>query len=470
MKKFTKILICFMLCVLSIAFVGCDKRTKKEKSFTYPTSADKVTSNGGLAVAKGNYVYFVNGTKSVNDATDKKAKYNVGSLMLMKLDANGDVVRNSDGLVNDDYYITMSNKLCGYEVTNLFISGNYLYFVTPCLENENDNKTWAKERVVFNRIKLDKTGEVEEVYSSDVKYSEIEYDYYEVNGETFILVYEKGDSYYSDGGNNTLVRVNATAKSNKEISRDVASVVFANDYDKIFYVKKESDTQFDVKKYNISTDAIVDYSSSNREIVVKFVAKDYVFATQSREHLTQYKDLVYSNITEQSTFGLFHSNITDNELYTSEDGTAVVEISGKEIRVISTNQFIGDNGATITKIITDENADTINVIGFTNGSLVYYTKADDGYVVKMVSYFNAISGGDTSIKEVATLSNVDEANLKASNFDISVDSDFMFFIEKSGSNNYLHRIRIVNTFEQNKEMFGVYENESDIPAEETTEE
>ena len=61
-----------MLCVLSFTFVGCDKRTKEEKNFTYPSSSDRVYSNGGLAVRKGNYVYFVNGFQSIENQSDKE--------------------------------------------------------------------------------------------------------------------------------------------------------------------------------------------------------------------------------------------------------------------------------------------------------------------------------------------------------------------------------------------------------------
>ena len=67
MKKLTKILICLMLCVFSIGFVACDKRTEREKNFTYPAAADPIVGNGGMAVKKGNYLYFVNGYQSISN-------------------------------------------------------------------------------------------------------------------------------------------------------------------------------------------------------------------------------------------------------------------------------------------------------------------------------------------------------------------------------------------------------------------
>ena len=237
MKKFTKIFICLLLCVFSFGLVACDDRSEKEKNFVYPTSGDETIGNDGLAVQKGDYIYFVNGYQSVESITSKKASYTVGSLMLLKLGQNGEVVLDDDGLVEDDYYITMSAALCGYEVTNLHIFGDYLYFVTPCLENESGDKVWAKERVEFKRIKLNKTGKVETVYSTGVKFDQLEYEFYEENGNLYILTWEKGDSYYNSNGNNSLVRVNVTAKTSEKIANNVSSVVFSKNADEIMFVQ-----------------------------------------------------------------------------------------------------------------------------------------------------------------------------------------------------------------------------------------
>ena len=190
MKKFTRILICLLLCVFSLGFVACDKRTEEEKNFTYPSSADVIKGNGGLAVRKGNYIYFVNGYTSITEnGLTSESTFMQGSLMLARLDSNGNLIKNDNGSIADEHFITMSNALCGYEATDLFIFGDYLYFVSPCKETESGGKVWAKERVVFNRIKLDKTSKVEELYRSGVKVDNLEYKYYVANGNLNILVW-----------------------------------------------------------------------------------------------------------------------------------------------------------------------------------------------------------------------------------------------------------------------------------------
>ena len=61
MKKFTKILICLFLCVMSVCLVACNSGSDKDKNFNYPPASGAVSGNGGLAVRKGNCLYFVNG-------------------------------------------------------------------------------------------------------------------------------------------------------------------------------------------------------------------------------------------------------------------------------------------------------------------------------------------------------------------------------------------------------------------------
>ena len=167
MKKFTRILICLILCVFTIGLAACGDN---QDNFTYPTASMQTYGNGGLSVQKGDYLYFVNGYQSADNMTEKNASYHVGALMIVKLDENGNLVLNDEGLLGDDYYRVMSDKLCGFEATGLYIFGDYLYFTSPCQENEagTDGK-WPKARVDFYRIRFDNSGSVERLYTSGVE-------------------------------------------------------------------------------------------------------------------------------------------------------------------------------------------------------------------------------------------------------------------------------------------------------------
>ena len=443
MKKFTKIFICLLLCVFGFGLVACgDDRTPKEKNFVYPTSGDETIGNDGLAVQKGNYIYFVNGYKSVKDITNKKDSYVVGSLMLLKLDQNGNVVLDDDGLVEDDYYITMSSALCGYQVTNLHIFGDYLYFATPCLENESGDKVWAKERVEFKRIKLNKTGKVETVYSSGVKFDQLEYDFYEQNGNLYILCWEKGDSYYSENGNNALIRVDATASSSSVIANNVSSVVFENTSSEIFYVK-DVDSRFELKQYDIASNQTTDYTSFEESVTAKFAGQGKVYISTSHTIDSKtYTDVKASTIATKSGFEDVYS-YESGELDITVDGAALVHVDGKVISLIRAKNDVVK--------ITDESATTIKVIGYVNGCVVYYETTDSNSNIKMVSYNNALNG---DVAEITTLTTVSSFEEDFAYFD--VDDGYMYFYQKQGENYYLHRIKINNNLGETEEMIGEY--------------
>lgn len=458
MKKIKRILVCLMLCVFGFGLIACDNRTPEEKNFTYPSGADVVYGNGGLSVRKGNYVYFVNGYKSVTTSgLTKDTTYNVGSLMLMKLGANGEVVTNENGLLRDEYFISMSNRLCGYEATNLFIHGEYLYFVSPCLENESGDKVWAKDRVVFNRIKLDKTSKVEEVYSSGVKYDSLEYKYYAENGNLFILAWEKGNSYYSDHGKDALIRINATTGESLLVSNDVTDVVFADKGNEIFFIKHSaSDEYYYLRQYNVLNNSATAYTSFDTTFDVIAVEDGQVFITTSHDFFSS-TDVQSSVIETKSGFELLYSYSSTDSISVTPNGNVVL-ISGNVISLVkSTNQV---------ETITDENATSINVIDYTNGCILYYDTQDSNSSLKLVSYSNALAGNEVEIK---TLTTVDAFEEDYAYFDFSEEENQLYFYMLVGNDYYLHRIKVNNNLEETEEMFGVYDAE-DVPQVEEEEE
>lgn len=433
MKKFAKLLVCLILCVFGLGLVACgDNRTEKEKAFTYPNVGDDVLSNGGMAVKKGNYIYFVNGYQSAKDMTTQNASYNLGSLLLMKLDSNGEVVTDEKGLLKDEYFITMSDKLCGFEATNLFIYGEYLYFTSPCQDNEggesaaNTNKKWARDRVDFYRIKLDKKGGVERIYTSEIQYDKIEFKYYSANGNVYIVIYENGTNMDDSSKEKRLVRINCQDKSVAEIATNVSSVVFDDEFNKICFVKTEGSAS-KLKFYNVADNQTKEISSSSSSLTVKLVGRDYVYVsyTNSGTELAKYE------IKENASAYVMCEDISKlDELLISSDGDQVIGIRGNKIKFLSGNAqypYLEE------KEIVDESATKINVVGLTNGSIVYY---DNDGNVKVVSY--TVAG---EIKTIATIAELKDSEEKVE-FDVALDDEYVYFNKKVGNNSYLHRLNI----------------------------
>ena len=457
MKKFYRILICLLLCVFSINFVACgDERSPEEKAFTYPSSADSITGNGGLAVQKGNYLYYVNGYKSIlgTDRTQDDV-YTHGSLMLMKLNSDGSVVTDENGLLKDDYYITMSNRLCGFEATSLYIAGDYLYFTAASVENTEDvvDPAWAKEFVEFYRIKLDKTSEPERIYQAGVKYSTdsaVDFEYYSSGDNVFILIYEPGKNIVDQAKfedekieedevkENALIRVTGNGDVNL-VANNVDDYILSDNSNEIFY-KTTDDADHILTKYDVVSNASSNYVTKNSTFTVDFVSQGNVYITQDGA-------LYASNIATNSAFTCVSYSLGDKVSYVVDNGVVML-IRDNEFN------FLNENLA-IIETIKDNDVTSINVIGCVNGCVVYY--ADDNKTIKSFSYGAESRNQVNAIKALATVEGLD-----TSYFDLQEDYVYFYKTAEGKSNKYLHRVKIANNFGETAEMVGVY-LEEDAP-------
>ena len=60
MKRFLKIMFCLLLCVFTILPTACGKNDEDDGGYFKGDVNAPVVGNGGMAVRKGNYLYFVN--------------------------------------------------------------------------------------------------------------------------------------------------------------------------------------------------------------------------------------------------------------------------------------------------------------------------------------------------------------------------------------------------------------------------
>ena len=443
MKKFTRILVCLMLFVFAFSLVACGGKNKDK--FVYPTSGMVTEGNGGISVQKGNYLYFVNGYKSVlsKDIT-KKTNYNIGSLKVTKLDENGNPVTD-DGGIKDDYFRTITDKLVGYEVTDLHIFGDYIYFASPCLENENvgDDQVWAKKKVVFYRTKLDNSGKVKELYQSKVDFTELDYTYYTDGGKVVLLVHETK--------NNKIVRIDCIDSKVSEITQ-ATSVCFPEkneDYTNIFYIKNST-----LYRYNAITNASDEYYDVESSAQLKFVAGGYVYITMSHGNGSSNTDLYISKIATESEFKYILASSTYDDVRVSLDGNMLVCLDDKMLEYYIPN----DEGDSTAYLLTEEES-AITIIGFNDSEMVYYIAESDNIVIKTVSVNNVLAGSNVEVIEIATIGGVDKTY-----FDI--ENDYVYFYKTAGnaSNLYLHRVRLNNPEPtQEAQMIGVF-IDSDIVA------
>ncbi|MGN0787515.1 MAG: hypothetical protein ACI4L6_00390 [Candidatus Onthoplasma sp.] len=457
MKKFTRILVCCLLCVFSFFIFGCEKQSEKDKNFTYPTSADVTIGNRGLAVQKGNYLYFVNGYKAVSDltASDQNATNVYGSLMVAKLDENGQIVLDKNNLLKDDHYNTMTEQLCGFNATNLFISGNYLYFTSPSNGNkvtDENKKVWQKELVVFNRIALDKNGGVEKIYETEVTYSNLEFEYFDNAGQCVILVREKGTS------DSKLFRIVCGSKISVGTSNKISNVTDLKiSGDNVFFVQKV-ESNYVLKKFDVINNSTIELATKSTEMKIEAVGEEFVFVSVENDGNNElYK---YNYLTHQEQ-GLIASAVGSYSqiVVTKYDETLIV-VDGNQILFLrqgaDQSDLFKEEDTTI-----DSDATSITILANTNGGVVYY---DNNKNIKFVSYSHL--DGKTDKTAPVTLATI--SDISSSLIDVSDDTGYMYFFKTVGSNKYLFRLDIKNPTAQTEEMIGVYKS-SDVPKAEVEE-
>ncbi len=452
MKIFTRILICALICFVPFVFMACKDN---KNTIGYDSNAE-VYGNGGIAVAKGNYLYFVNGYKSIeNDITDNNRydKYTIGSLMVAVLD-NGELQLDDDGYMQDEYCKTMSDTLVGYEITDLYIVGDYLYFATPVIEAAADSSgefTWDKTMVDICRVHLGKPGEIDRLYRAGVSYDSLEYACYEDDGQAYIVVYEKGDS------SNTLVKYDVNSKKSTKIE-NVTSVALGEN--KVYYVQQDTDrATYNLYSYKLSSgeSSQVNGYTTTDKIDLVAVNDDYIYATITHNGSTA---LYYNN--GRNFTRIVDSSNADNYLINCENNYVVLVTYGDGSETYNMLEYVDLNNpnAKLTELYTDTQADaTIKIIGEYFGSIVYSYTSDSETTFKSISVANAIAGNEVEPITIAT-----ESNVVSDMFD--VDDGFIYFFKTSGEseiNEYLYRVSIrENASEQ---LVGIME-EYDIASKE----
>ncbi len=242
------VLVC-MFCLLSLA--GC------ANGIELPDTNAGVTGNGGLAVQKGEYLYFVNGYTAVSDMKDgdNKGGNKYSAIYRTKLGDNNTLVYNENGELENCEIII--DKVCGFDNTALYIFGDYIYYSSP-----NTQKVISDESIVYNfkltdfyRAKLDGTGRTL-LYKTNNASDDMKFGFYKVNGvnDIYLVVFDGSKIVFVNcsNGANTIIAENVTSIAlpecgdynslNSQISKGASNVYYVrnsteDDYSLLCYAK-----------------------------------------------------------------------------------------------------------------------------------------------------------------------------------------------------------------------------------------
>ena len=166
----------------AIALAGCNATYTGDKLDGY-VSAASVSSNGGFAVEKGDFVYFING---LEDYTEPNVYGDVvkGALMrIKKTDLNAG---------NYDKVKTVVPMLFAAQNfdAGIYIYGDYVYYATPTTDKNMDGQI-ESSWIDFKRAKLDGTETMKDYYFR-LSSNSSKYRFVEENGVVYCLYEEEG--------------------------------------------------------------------------------------------------------------------------------------------------------------------------------------------------------------------------------------------------------------------------------------
>ncbi len=150
-KKIVLILaLVLMVCCLLAA---CTENTKWDAVQT-DTTYTQVTSNGGVAVQYGNYLYFINGYAG-------EAALNTFGDVITGAVCRVEIKKGQDGLAldYDTFQVVVPKNVYGADTTNggIYIANDYIYYHTTSVD-KNSKREYKTNEGVLMRTKIDGTG------------------------------------------------------------------------------------------------------------------------------------------------------------------------------------------------------------------------------------------------------------------------------------------------------------------------
>ena len=220
MRKIFNKIICFTVAAVSalgVFSLSACGNTHKSKALEGDYSGE-VSSNGGFAVEKGNYIYFING-KEDNTADNTYGKVEKGAIMrISKTDLAARNYSSVQTVVPQIAYSGNSNA-------GIFVYGDYIYYATPSTEKNSDGEI-QNSKLEFKSTKLDGTESMKNFYAQSTD-NTIEYRYVLDGDDVYLLYVTKGESLYGEEtGVSNIHSVNTRTNEDTLLAYNVDSVTF----------------------------------------------------------------------------------------------------------------------------------------------------------------------------------------------------------------------------------------------------
>lgn len=453
----------------SIALAGCNGVYTGDKLDGYVSSAE-VQSNGGFAVQKGDFVYFING---LEDYTEPNVYGDVvkGSLMRIKksdLDAGN--------YTNVKTVVPMLFAAQNFDA-GIYIYGDYVYYATPTTDKNMDGQV-ESSWLDFKRAKLDGTETMKDYYfrlsSNSSKYRFVEEDgvvycLYEEDGylksydtkDKVSRVLAKADSFYYDTSDPTNPNVyytmsvvvgadtenSTTAAYNQLYSVNAAARVESVDKNAASYTVKGGNTyDFDENYLNEQNEKakkdgkaaiydLADYTTypyvNLGKLVLDGIGSNALQETQfngkKADALTP--DGYTYTVKNYANGGVYFTRSEVAKTSSDAENTKLYYLPDSKAEATEWNVVKGNNALDV--VAPDATVTDSAILTMKDNAHVYYYLSDSALYKATVGE----NGATTEMKMASTLSGATLWKL---------DGDFLYYYQSSeeGNGNSLSRIKV----------------------------
>lgn len=246
MKKITVLLLAVVM-AFGLVFAGCNN-SNTNYSNNLSGLDGEVSSNGGFAVVKGEYVYFINGI-AANTEDNTFGKPVTGALVRVK---KSDLAAAADGNTETTVKTEMvipSLFVAGDMTSGFYIFGSNVYFASPYTEKNKEGKV-QNEKLSFVRASLDGK---ERTVIDTVDDNTTAYRYVENNGKVYLMIKTTVKDERSTSSTATraaIVAYNAETGEKVFTSEKVSEYDFGNGNDVYYTVTAYDEDLKQEEKYN----------------------------------------------------------------------------------------------------------------------------------------------------------------------------------------------------------------------------
>lgn len=412
MKKSFRYILAVILCFCFV-LAGCSPKLEMPEG--------DVHSNGGSVVMVGDYVYYANtyvdySSLSGDANTEKTTKQN--AIYRVKTDKYGYTTRDEDDFIENIEKV--SSKIAGFNKSNMFVCGNYLYFTSPNTHKDKKGNDLFNLTTLF-RVKLDGTG-LTEILSTKT-----------TQGKFFLVTEQNPYLLIFDNNEISKLEIKDKLSSEKVLVKDVLDAVFPKSYGQISEVYYTTDISQADKDAGLSGNHLnrLNLATLQTEQIVKPMKQTITLVAYEYGKL-YYKKLVndvalyYSN-TMQSTFETGEEQLTyvgektvDNK---TTDDISNFTVINEDNYVFKYSSKIMLNKESATRPLVSEDA----TIEFVYGDYVYYSTSKGIF---------RISYKDKVVQTVALIENIKQGAME-------VAGEYVYFYAKTANNTtdtyYCHR-------------------------------